>query len=143
MSDFESTPSLRFADVAEAAKAAISAYARALDDGRTDDLVELFCADGTCEIPGAGRLRGHDQLRAAFATWVPRRPQRHLVLNTLITEWDQFSAHATSDLTFIVLGKAGWAIQLVGRYDDVLRLDEGSWRFQQRVATFVTAEPSA
>ena len=34
-------------------------------------------------------------------------------------------------------GDAGWAVQLVGRYHDTLRNDDGTWRFQRRVAEFV------
>ena len=132
-----------FADVAEGVRATLAAYVQALDDGRTDDIVATFCPDGVVEIEGMGTHAGHDALRAAYASWAPRRPQRHLVLNTLVTEWDESEARATSDVIFILLGKAGWGIQLVGRYDDVLRCDEGQWRFQRRVATFVTTDGPA
>ena len=37
-------------------------------------------------------------------------------------------------------GKAGWAIQLVGRYHDTLHRDGGTWRFHRRVATFLDGE---
>ena len=56
-----------FADVAEGVRAAIAAYTHALDDGRTDDVVATFCADGVVEIPGMGTHVGHDALRAAYA----------------------------------------------------------------------------
>ena len=68
------------ADVAEGVRAAIAAYTQALYDGRTDDVVAMFCVDGSCDIPGMGTLEGHDALRAAYSGWEPRRPQRHLVL---------------------------------------------------------------
>ncbi|MFA5885883.1 MAG: nuclear transport factor 2 family protein, partial [Acidimicrobiia bacterium] len=71
-----------FAEVAEGVRAAIAAYTQALDDGRTDDVVATFCADGTCDIPGLGAHEGHDALREAYARVAPRRPQRHLVINT-------------------------------------------------------------
>ena len=130
-----------YAEVVEGVRAALAAYTQAVDDGRTDDVVATFCPDGGCDIPGLGAHRGHEALRAAYARVVPRRPQRHLVLNTLVTEWDDDEVHATSDVVFILLGKAGWGIQLVGRYDDVLRRDDGTWRFQHRGATFVTPDP--
>ena len=135
------TSTTTFADVAEGVRATMAAYVQALDDGRVEDIVATFCADGVVEIEGMGTHQGHDALRVAYASWAPRRPQRHLVLNTLVTEWTEQQAHATSDVIFILQGKAGWAIQLVGRYDDVLRCEEGRWRFQKRVATFVTADP--
>ena len=129
------------ADVADGVHTAISAYTQALDDGRTDDVVATFCPDGACVIPGLGTHEGHDALREAYAKVTPRRPQRHLVLNTLVTDWNDDEARAVSDVVFILLGKAGWSIQLVGRYDDVLHpAGDGSWRFHRRTATFVTAD---
>jgi ketosteroid isomerase-like protein len=129
---------ITFADVAEGVRATIAAYAQALDDGRTDDVVATFCPDGVCDIPGMGTHVGHDAIRTAFAGWTPRRPQRHLVLNTLVTTWDADEAEATSDVVFILQGKDGWAVQLVGRYRDTLHRDGGTWRFHRRVATFET-----
>jgi SnoaL-like domain len=127
-----------FADVAEGVRAAIAAYTLALDDGRTDDVVATFCADGVVEIPGLGTHVGHDALRAAYAGIEPRRPQRHLVLNTLVTDWNDHEASAISDVIFLLQGDSGWAIQLVGRYHDTLHHDNGTWRFHHRVAEFVT-----
>jgi hypothetical protein len=127
-----------FAEVAEGVRATIAAYTQALDDGRTDDVVATFCPDGVCDIPGMGTHEGHDALRAAYARWTPRRPQRHLVLNTLVTGWSAEEAEAVSDVVFVLKGDGGWAIQLVGRYQDTLRRDGGTWRFRRRVATFVT-----
>ena len=93
-----------FADVAEGVRAAIAAYTLALDDGRTDDVVATFCADGVVDIPGLGTHVGHDALRAAFARVEPRQPQRHLVLNTLVTDWNDHEASAISDVVFILKG---------------------------------------
>lgn len=127
---------LRFADVAEGVRAALAAYTQALDDGRTDDVVATFCPDGAIEIPGLGTHEGHDALRAAYAGWTPRRPQRHLVLNTHVTDWNEHQATAVSDVVFLLQGSAGWAVQLVGRYRDTLHHDAGTWRFHRRVAAF-------
>jgi hypothetical protein len=130
---------LTFADVAEGVRATIAAYTQALDDGRTDDVVATFCADGGCDIPGLGAYEGHDALRAAYYKWKPRRPQRHLVVNTLVTDWSEHEAHAISDVVFLLHGDAGWAVQLVGRYDDTLHRDGDAWRFHRRAATFVNS----
>jgi SnoaL-like protein len=116
---------LTFADVAEGVRATIAAYTQALDDGRTDDVVATFCADGGCDIPGLGRYTGHDALRGAYAKWTPRRPQRHLVVNTQVTEWSDHEARAVSDVVLLLQGDAGWAIQIVGRYDDTLHRRAG------------------
>ena len=127
-----------YAEVVEGVRAAIAAYTHALDDGRTDDVVATFCPDGVCEIPGMGTHEGHDALRAAYTRWTPRRPQRHLVVNTLVTDWNDDEATAISDVIFILKGDTGWAIQVVGRYRDTLHRDGDDWRFHRRAAEFVT-----
>ncbi|MCU1486791.1 MAG: hypothetical protein JWN67_3537 [Actinomycetia bacterium] len=128
---------LTFADVAEGVRATIARYTLALDDGRTDDVVATFCPDGSIVLPGMGTHEGHDALRTAYDSWKPRRPQRHLIVNTLVHEWSDAEARATSDMVFLLQGKeGGWSIQLVGRYDDVLHNDDGTWRFHHRAATF-------
>ncbi len=127
-----------YAEVVEGVRATLAAYTQALDDGRTDDVVATFCPDGGCDIPGMGTHQGHDALRAAYAKWTPRRPQRHLVVNTLVTDWSDDEAQAVSDVVFLLRGEAGWAVQLVGRYHDTLHHDAGTWRFHHRAATFVT-----
>ena len=73
-----------FAEVAEGVRAAIATYTQALDDGRTDDVVATFTPDAVCDLGPMGRFEGQDALRAAYAGWAPRGPQRHLVLNTLV-----------------------------------------------------------
>ena len=131
---------LSHADVVEGVRAALAAYTQALDDGRAADVVATFVPDGTIELPGMGTHTGSEQLLAAYTSWAPRRPQRHLVLNTLLTEWTDTDATATSDIIFILLGKDGWGIKLVGRYHDVLRNVEGQWRFVRRTAEFITPQ---
>lgn len=126
-----------FSEVAEGVRATIAAYALALDDGRTDDIVATFCPDGVVDIPGLGTHEGHDALRAAFARVAPRRPQRHLVVNTLVTDWNDREARAVSDLVFILEGDDGWGIQLVGRYQDTFHHADGRWLIHHRVAEFV------
>jgi hypothetical protein len=125
-----------YADVAEGVRAAIAAYTQALDDGRTDDVVATFCPEGVVDIPGLGAHEGHDAIRAAFAAVEPRSPQRHLVLNTLVTDWDGDRADAVSDLVFAVKGERGWSIAMVGRYHDTLHRAGDTWRFHTRRAEF-------
>jgi hypothetical protein len=131
-------PTTTFAEVAEGVRAALAAYAHALDDGRTDDVVATFCPGGTCDIPGLGTHAGHDELRAAYAKVEPRRPQRHLVVNTHVTEWSDDAATAVSDVVFLLKGDGGWNVQLVGRYSDTLHRDGDTWLFHHRAAEFVS-----
>jgi hypothetical protein len=126
-----------YAEVVEGVRATLAAYAHALDDGRTDDVVATFCPDGSCDIPGLGSHAGHAALRAAYAKVEPRRPQRHLVVNTHVTDWSSDQVTAISDVIFLLHGDAGWAVQLVGRYHDTLHRDAAAaWRFHHRSATF-------
>ncbi len=127
---------LSHAEVVAGVGAAMAAYTHALDDGRTDDLVSTFCPDGSCDMPGLGHHTGHDALRSAYGRLTPAQPQRHLVLNTLVTTWDDHEARATSDVVFLLKGDSGWAVQLVGRYHDVLHRQGDDWRFHSRRAEF-------
>jgi hypothetical protein len=132
---------MTYGEVAEGVRATIATYTQALDDGRTDDVVATFCPDGCCDIPGLGAHQGHDELREAYSRVAPQRPQRHLVVNTLVSDWNDHEATAISDVIFVLQGDSGWAIQLVGRYHDVLHHDDGAWRFHRRVAEFVATHP--
>jgi hypothetical protein len=113
---------------------ALAAYAHALDDGRTDDVVATFCEDGSIDMGELGRHAGREELRSAYGRWVPRLPQRHVVVNTHITGWSATEASAVSDVVFLLKRPDGWKVQLVGRYHDVLHEDGGTWRFHHRRA---------
>jgi hypothetical protein len=126
---------MSYADIAEGVRATIAAYTHALDDGRTDDLVKLFCTDGSSDMPGYAPAEGHDALRALYEHFTPSGPQRHLVSNTLVTDWNENEATAISDVVLIVRNDARWSVAFVGRYTDTLHCDNGSWRFQRRVLT--------
>lgn len=129
---------MTYAEVAEGVKRTIAAYTQALDDGRTEDVVATFCPDGSVDIPGLGNHSGHDALRQAYDRVAPRKPQRHLVLNTLLTDWNEQQATAISDVVFLFRGDAGWSVQLVGRYTDTLHAADGGWLFHSRAAEFLT-----
>ena len=124
-----------FSAVAEGVRATIARYTHALDDGRTDDVVATFCPDGVFELPGTGIFEGHDALRETYAGWKPRRPQRHLVVNTLLTDWNDREATAISDVVLMLKGESGWAVQFVARYHDVLHHDDGAWKFHRRTVS--------
>ena len=121
-----------YAEVVEGVRAAIATYTHALDDGRTDDVVAMFCPDGTFELVGTATATGHDELRATYAGWVPTRPQRHLVSNTRLERWDDHEATAISDVVLLVEGSSGWSTVFVARYHDVLHHHDGAWRFHRR-----------
>ena len=125
------------AEVTEAVRNTIAAYTQALDDGRVDDVVATFCKDGAVEIAGMGTYEGHDALRGAYEGWKPRGPQRHLVANTLVTEWSDEEATAVSDVIFMAKGKSGWQVFTVGRYEDTFHREGDRWKFHRRAGSFV------
>ena len=122
----------------EGIRRTIAAYTQALDDGRTDDVIATFCRDGGCDIPGLGSFQGHEALREAYARVEPRRPQRHLVLNTLVLTCTDAEATTVSDVVFLLRRESGWVVQLVGRYTDVLHRTDAGWLFHHRAAEFLT-----
>jgi len=129
-----------YAEVVEGVRATIARYTHALDDGRTDDVVATYCAGGVFDMPGLGTFEGHDALREAYAGWTPQRPQRHLVLNTHVSDWSEREATAISDVVLIVKGGSGWSVQFVARYHDTLHHEDGDgdWRFHRRTVSTVS-----
>ncbi|MFE1962162.1 nuclear transport factor 2 family protein [Streptomyces sp. NPDC059479] len=125
------------ASVVAGVQFAIAAYAQALDADRTDDIAALFLPDGVAEIAGVATFEGREAIREGYAAFAPARPQLHLTANTVITSWTEDEATAVSNLAFFQRGESGWAVQLVGRYDDTLRRQDGTWRFQRRITTFL------
>ena len=61
-------------------------YCQALDDGRWDDLVDLFTPDGA--FVGLSTARGHDELRTFFAD----------LQDGPLSAWWHFSSNETIDL---------------------------------------------
>ncbi|MET7483736.1 nuclear transport factor 2 family protein [Streptomyces sp. NPDC005538] len=123
--------------VTAAVQSAVAAYAQALDSGRTDAIADLFTPDGTAEIVGMAKFEGREAIRQGFGGFSPEQPQLHMLGNTVITSATEDEVTATSNLAFFARGETGWSVQMTGRYDDVLRLHEGRWLFQQRVTTLV------
>ncbi|MFJ8927547.1 nuclear transport factor 2 family protein [Streptomyces sp. NPDC102364] len=117
-------------------QSAIAAYAHALDAGELDGIADLFWPDAVAEIAGVGVFEGLDAIRQAYAGFAPTGPQLHMVANTVVTWTDGREATAVSDLAFLRREADGWAVQLVGRYDDTLLRRGDEWRFARRVTTF-------
>ncbi|MEU9268919.1 MULTISPECIES: nuclear transport factor 2 family protein [unclassified Streptomyces] len=122
--------------VAAGVRAVIGAHTQAQDAGRTDDVVALYTPDAVLELPGTDPLQGHDALREAFKGWAPTQPQLHLVTNTVVTALGPDEATAASDVAFLQRGESGWAVQVVGHYDDTLRRVDGTWLLRRRRTTY-------
>ena len=117
-------------------RAVLGAHTQAQDAGRTDDLVALYTPDAVLEIPGMDPVEGRDAIHAAFKGWEPVKPQLHLVTNTVVTSTGEDEARALSDVVFLQRGEAGWAIGVVGHYDDTLRRQDGIWLLHRRKTTY-------
>jgi ketosteroid isomerase-like protein len=122
--------------VSAGVRAVIGAHTQAQDAGRTDDVVALYTPDGVLELPGMDPVQGHDALRGAFKGWAPTQPQQHLVGNTVVTPTAEDEATAVSDVVFFQRGETGWAVQVVGRYEDTFHNVDGTWLLQRRVTTY-------
>ena len=113
-------------------------YCQALDDGRWDDLVDLFTPDGA--FVGLSTARGHDELRTFFSDLQdgPLSAWWHFSSNETI-DLVGTPAHAATGATWldqpcVVDGRAHVA---AGRYQDqMVRGDDGRWRFAERQVTF-------
>jgi hypothetical protein len=136
VSEDTATAAGTLAEVGEQVRALLAALAQAQDDGRTEDVVSLYAQDGIIEVPGLGVFAGSGALREAFTSWVPTAPQRHLVANTLLTEWGARFAAARSDVVFVKRGDASWTVESVARYHDTFRNDGGTWVLAHRRMEF-------
>lgn len=127
--------SSEYADADARIRGLLAAYCHALDDGRTEDLVAMFVPDGTATLPRTPPLQGHDALRAAYAAMAPKTPQRHVVTNLHLEEYDGTRATVVSDLVFLLKGESEWKVRMVGRYTDVVRKEGEGWLFESRELT--------
>jgi ketosteroid isomerase-like protein len=130
-----------YGDVFAGVYSAIAAHAQAQDAGKTEDIIALYTPDAVLEVPGMGTFEGADAIRAAWDQWKPKGLQRHMPVNVVITDWDEEQAQATTDVVYIAQGEAGWAIQIVARYYDVLRPVGGKWRFSRRADEYIGWQP--
>lgn len=103
-------------------------YCHRLDDGRLDELLELFMPDAAVQISGQTH-QGRDTLSAFFtAIAEATKGARHLCVNPEFTA----SGDSASGVLDFMLVYADERRPLVGRYhDDYHRTDDG-WRFAER-----------
>lgn len=120
-------------------------YCQALDDGRWDDLVELFTQDG--EFVGLSTVKGRTELREFFAN----------LQGGLLSAWWHFSSNETIELIGSPATHAtgqtwldqpcvvdGVAHIAAGRYSDELTKGaDGAWRFSRRQVSFFFWAPTS
>ena len=116
-------------------------YCQYLDDGRWDDLVDLFTEDGS--FVGLSTATGHEALRSFFPS-LQEGP---------LKAWWHFSSNETIDLDGDHATGETWLDQpcivddqphiAAGRYADRMRrCGDGRWRFEERKVTFFFWSPA-
>jgi uncharacterized protein (TIGR02246 family) len=130
-----------YADVFAGVYATVAAHSQYQDAGDTDAIMALYTPDAVLEVPGMGVYQGAAAIRAAWDECNPKRLQRHLPVNIVITGWDEQEARATTDVVFLALGDSGWSVQIVARYHDVFRPAGGRWLLRRRADEYVGWQP--
>jgi hypothetical protein len=121
---------------AEGVRYLLAEYCHTIDDGRDEDWAALFQADAAFTLDGLGELSGRDSVRTfvtgALKSLVAHGISgiNHLTYNTTIGI-DGERATATSDLAVMVPAQGAFTAIALGRYHDVLVLED-RWRFQER-----------
>lgn len=118
-------------------------YGQCIDDRDLDGWVALYASDGIHEING-GVHRGSDALRAFMSAAFTRIGDlRHVILGSdIVVDGDQ--ARAKSDwMTFRRTEDGTPVVASVGRFDDILRREEGEWRFAHRQGSRWAGAPPA
>ncbi|RRO16969.1 nuclear transport factor 2 family protein [Saccharopolyspora rhizosphaerae] len=132
MSDLEARIR-RLEDVHEIAQLR-ARYCQYLDDGRWDELAELFTEDG--RFVGLSTAAGRSELRTFFAG----------LQGGPLAAWWHFSANETVTVECDVASGQTWLYQpcvvdgephvAAGRYTDSLVRTDGTWLFSERAVTF-------
>ena len=105
-------------------------YCQSLDDGRWDDLVDLFTPDGA--FVGLSTARGHDELRTFFADLQDGASNE--TIDLVGTPAHSATGATWLDQPCVVDGRAHVA---AGRYEDqMVRCADGRWRFSERRVSF-------
>ncbi|MBJ22130.1 MAG: nuclear transport factor 2 family protein [bacterium] len=119
----------------EAIKTLKATYCEICDDGHDPNrIVAIFTEDGTWEIDGVGRARGHVELRALFTRFGEEISfSQHQVMNPIIELDGDFARgrwYFFAPFTFVENDQARW---LAARYeDDYIKLN-GTWKIQRLV----------
>jgi len=124
----------------ELVRRTLARYCHLCDDGRFEEWAQLFTPDTRFHVMGRTH-EGRDAARAFIeAGQPPERRGKHVVANCLVIVGDDGrTARAWSDYVF--LDRTG-SVTNQGRYhDELVRGDDGVWRFGVREIVFAGGRP--
>ena len=110
----------------------LARYGSLLDRGDHAAWVDLFTAEGSFEVLGRS-FQGREGLMGMAET----APGGVHMAGLPVIELDGDSAEVQQ--SFVFIDQHSHEVR-IGWYDDVMRREDGRWRFERRRATFLTAE---
>jgi 3-phenylpropionate/cinnamic acid dioxygenase small subunit len=123
----------------EAIRDLVVSYARVVDDGSAEEILDLFTDDVVIEGPLSGRHTGRDGV-LGWLNSVPDRPpgqDRH-ILSGILVRGTKDDATATANFAHFRTAPAGSSLTtqvfFVGRFEFTLRRVRGSWLISSRRA---------
>ena len=115
---------------------ALSEYSRRCDDGRFEELGDLFTENARLIVLDRV-VEGRDGVRRYLESVQPDGSRgMHVTTNALI-DVDGDAAKASTDYLFVRPTPGGMAIIAAGRYLDELVRDGAGWRFEVRTITML------
>ena len=124
----------------EGIRRTLAQYAQLMDEGRFDDLADLFTDDARFHVMG-----GTQEGRAAIQKWItaaqpPEARGKHAILSSVIDLADDGrTARVWTDYAFV---DQKHRVTSAGRYHDELSAgDDGRWRFTLREIVFLGGAP--
>jgi uncharacterized protein (TIGR02246 family) len=114
----------------------IAQYAHAFDTADAEGVAACFVPDGSLDT-GHAVVSGREALAAMMPSMPEQMPGgRHVVSNVVVDgDGDDATAKMYLQLFLTAGGAAATKLLLSGRYDDVLRREDGRWQFVSRVMT--------
>jgi len=123
----------------------LATYTRCLDDGRSQELAELFTEDGVLRAMNQ-EVSGRSAIEAFIASRMELRadgrPSSMHVLSNCLIDVDGDEATAESDWVYLRREGEGVQVALAGRYRDRLaRNSQGVWRIVEKEASALSRPP--
>jgi 3-phenylpropionate/cinnamic acid dioxygenase small subunit len=117
-----------------------AAYAHCLDDGRIDEWVECFTADGRLETTRPLVVQGRKNLAEFGRLWLSAQagPTRHCSWHHELLDVDGL-VHGRCSVALLQTTASGVTVAFTGTYRDMFAHDEGRWRIQERHVTIDVA----